>query len=159
MDRRSFLKGALALPLVPGSAWAQAAPGFSRARPGQPGWPTEASWDGLNRNVGGRLLKVQPSLNVCQQSPSGGACREIFRELKNPYYIGDDPSLTQTTGWVDAWTSQPSVYAVAAQRTQDVVAAVNFARENNLRLVEGRRAQLSRHPRMRPIPSRSGRAR
>ena len=26
MERRSFLKGALALPLVPGSAWAQAAP-------------------------------------------------------------------------------------------------------------------------------------
>jgi FAD/FMN-containing dehydrogenase len=135
MDRRSFLKGALALPLVPGPAWAQAAPGFSRARPGQPGWPTEASWDGLNRNVGGRLLKVQPSLNVCQQSPSGAACREVFRELKNPYHIGDDPSLTQTTGWVDAWTSQPSVYAVAARRTDDVVAAVNFARENNLRLV------------------------
>ena len=135
MDRRSFLKGALALPLAPGSAWAQAAPAFSRARPGQPGWPTEASWDGLNRNVGGRLLKLQPSLSVCQESPSSAACREIFKELKNPYYIGDDPSLTQTTGWVDAWTSQPSVYAVAARRTDDVVAAVNFARENNLRLV------------------------
>jgi FAD/FMN-containing dehydrogenase len=29
----------------------------------------------------------------------------------------------------------PSVYAVAAEITSDVVAAVNFARENNLRLV------------------------
>ena len=67
MERRSFLKGALALPLVPGSAWAQAAPGFSRVRPGQPGWPAEASWDGLNRNVGGRLLKLQSSLSVCQR--------------------------------------------------------------------------------------------
>ena len=45
------------------------------------------------------------------------------------------PALTQTLGWVDAWTSQPSVYAVAAETTADVVAAVNFARENNLRLV------------------------
>ena len=55
--------------------------------------------------------------------------------MKDPYYIGDDPSLTQTTGWVDAWTSQPSVYAVAAKTTDDVVAAVNFARDNDLRLV------------------------
>ena len=35
----------------------------------------------------------------------------------------------------DAWTSQPSAYAVAAETTEDVVAAVNFARDNNLRLV------------------------
>ena len=135
MDRRSFLKAALALPLLPGSAGAQAAPGLSRVRPGQPGWPSAASWDGLNRDVGGRLIKLQSPLGVCQDQPSGAACREVFKELKNPYFIGDDPSLTQTTGWVDAWTSQPSVYAVAARRTEDVVAAVNFARENNLRLV------------------------
>ena len=135
MDRRSFLKAALALPLVPGSAGAQTAPGLSRVRPGQPGWPSAASWDDLNRDVGGHLIKLQSPLGVCQDSPSGAACREVFKELKNPYFIGDDPSLTQTTGWVDAWTSQPSVYAVAARRTEDVVAAVNFARENNLRLV------------------------
>ncbi len=135
MDRRSFLKAALALPLLPGSAGAQTAPGLSRVRPGQPRWPTAASWDDLNRDVGGRLIKLQSPLGVCQDQPSGAACREVFKELKNPYFIGDDPSLTQTTGWVDAWTSQPSVYAVAARRTEDVVAAVNFARENNLRLV------------------------
>src|SRR5262249_39594933 len=43
--------------------------------------------------------------------------------------------LTQTCGWLDAWTARPSVYAIAAQQTSDVVAGVNFARENNLRLV------------------------
>ena len=36
---------------------------------------------------------------------------------------------------MDAWASQPSVYAVAARNAQDIAAAVNFARENNLRLV------------------------
>jgi hypothetical protein len=35
---------------------------------------------------------------------------------------------------VGAWTSRPSVYAVAAKSTADVVAAVNFARTHNLRL-------------------------
>lgn len=44
-------------------------------------------------------------------------------------------ALTQTCGWLNAWTAQPSAYAVAAQETADVVAAVKFARHNNLRLV------------------------
>jgi FAD/FMN-containing dehydrogenase len=57
------------------------------------------------------------------------------RRLRNPYYLGDQPGLTQTSGWVDGWTSTPSVYAVAARETADVVAAVNFARANHLRLV------------------------
>ncbi len=55
--------------------------------------------------------------------------------LHNPYYIGDQAGMTQTSGWVDAWKSTPSAYTVAAQTTAHVVAAVNFAREHNLRLV------------------------
>jgi FAD/FMN-containing dehydrogenase len=65
----------------------------------------------------------------------GAACDEVFRELKNPYYIGDQVGLTQTTGWVDAWTFRPSAYAVVAETTADVMAAIDFARQNNLRLV------------------------
>jgi FAD/FMN-containing dehydrogenase len=53
----------------------------------------------------------------------------------NPFYIGDEVALTQTSGWADAWVSQPSAYAVAAENTADVVPAVNFARIHNLRLV------------------------
>ena len=145
MNRRSFTKAALMLPVVPGvwseglaSASAQgktASSSFSRVRPEQPEWPSEVKWDGLSRQVSGRLIRVRPTWGVCEDAPDGAACRDVFRELKNPYFIGDDPSLTQTTGWVDAWTSQPSVYAVAAKTTADVVAAVNFARDNNLRLV------------------------
>jgi FAD/FMN-containing dehydrogenase len=92
-------------------------------------------WEKLNREVGGRLIKVQSPLNVCRDAPDGASCGDLFRELKNPYYIGDQVGLTQTAGWVDAWEAQPSVYAVAAEMTGDVVAAVNFARDNNLRLV------------------------
>ncbi len=71
----------------------------------------------------------------CLSTPGGPACNDVFKELKNPYYIGDQSALTQTCGWVDGWTSQPSAYAVVAHSTQDVVHAVKFARENNLRLV------------------------
>jgi FAD/FMN-containing dehydrogenase len=81
------------------------------------------------------LIKVESLLGACKNAPESASCIEFFKQLKNPYYIGDQPGLTQTSGWVDAWTSAPSVYAVAATKTEDVVAAVDFARENNLRLV------------------------
>ncbi len=106
-----------------------------RVRPSDPAWPSETAWAGLDREVGGRLKRVQPALAVCRSAPDGAACRDLFRELHNPYAIRDDVSLTQTSGWADAWVSAPSAYAVAASRTEDVVAAVNFARRNNLRLV------------------------
>ena len=78
---------------------------------------------------------MRSPLAACKDASNSSACDEVFKRLKNPYYIGDQPGLTQTCGWVDAWTSAPSVYAVAATKTADIVAAVNFARENNLRLV------------------------
>ena len=107
----------------------------TRVRPGDPAWPSEESWDQLSRAVEGRLIKVRSPLAACVGAPSDAACAEVFKELKNPYYLGDEVGLTQSLGWVGAWTSRPSVYAVAAKTTQDVVAAVNFARTNNLRLV------------------------
>jgi FAD/FMN-containing dehydrogenase len=81
------------------------------------------------------LIEVQSPLTPCRSTPTDSSCADVFRALKNPYYIGDHPALTQTSGWVDAWTSSPSAYAVAAETTSDVVSAVNFARTHNLRLV------------------------
>ena len=71
----------------------------------------------------------------CHTDSTGAACAQLFKAVENPYFIGDEVALTQTLGWVDAWTSKPSVYAVAARSASDVVSAVNFARQNNLRLV------------------------
>lgn len=101
----------------------------------RPGWPSATEWEGLRQRVEGQLIAVQSPLDACRSHPDGDACRALFKELKNPYFIGDSPALTQTCGWVDAWTAQPSVYAVAARKTAHVVAAVNFARDKNLRLV------------------------
>ena len=134
MHRRHLLYAAAALPLL---ARARAAPSqrLSRVRPSDPEWPAQTSWQQLNHDTQGRLIRVQSPLTVCQEAPDGAECRDLFKELKNPYFIGDTVGLTQTTGWIDAWTLQQSVYAVAAETTADVVAAVNFARQNNLRLV------------------------
>lgn len=140
MNRRELLKAALAIPFLPGvmsggmrSAWAAgAAPLRSRVRPGSPGWPSPTEWDALNQTVGGRLLQPQSPF---ARGPADKAYGEALKHLKNPFYIGDQPGLSQTSGWVDAWASQPSAYAVAAQSTADVVAAVEFARKHRLRLV------------------------
>jgi FAD/FMN-containing dehydrogenase len=79
-------------------------------------------------------VEVKSPLSVCRQAADRAACDDLFKKLKNPYFIGDEAALTQTSGWLDAWTSAPSVYAVAASKTEDIVAAVNFAREHRLRL-------------------------
>lgn len=143
MNRRELLKAALAIPFLPvgmagGVSSALAAVGGkvagkfrSRVRPGDPGWPSLAQWDGLKQDVGGRMLKLESPF----ANPASAAYSEALKHLRNPFYIGDQPALTQTSGYADAWTSRPSSYAVAAESTADVVAAVNFAREHHLRLV------------------------
>ncbi|HJR53541.1 MAG TPA: FAD-binding oxidoreductase [Gemmatimonadota bacterium] len=148
IERRNFLKAAAALPLLPlacatngrpvgrtDAAPSARATASRWVHPGDPGWPPPEAWEALNRQVQGRLIQVESPLDVCRADPHGEACAELFRDLKNPYYIGDHPALTQTSGWLDAWTSSPSEYAVAAEETGDVVAAVNFAREHRVRLV------------------------
>lgn len=139
MDRRDFLKSIAMSALMPARFTAAvAAEGgavFSRVRPGDPGWPSEAQWNSLDQTVGRRLIKVGSPLDVCRTSPGGEACRTLFDSLRNPYFIGENAAFTETSGWIDAWTSKPSAYAVRVRTTNDVVATVNFARENKLRLV------------------------
>jgi FAD/FMN-containing dehydrogenase len=106
-----------------------------RMRPSDAGWPSDAAWRQLNDAVGGNLIKVKSPLSACDGAGAAGtACTEVFKDLSNPYYIGDDPALTQTLGWVDAWTSKPSIYAVAARNADGMAAAVKFAREHQLRV-------------------------
>jgi FAD/FMN-containing dehydrogenase len=136
VERRQFIGATVSMPFAVGSEGAAAAAiPLARVRPSDPGWPSAALWDRLRAQVGGRLVAVQSRFDVCRSDPAGTACRELFRNLKNPYAIGDDVALTQTTGWADAWTSQSSAYAVPAEAAADVAATVSFARENNLRLV------------------------
>jgi FAD/FMN-containing dehydrogenase len=144
MRRRLLLKLAALSPLVTwpldgkgssGQTIAKRVHARARVRPSDPGWPTAAQWAQLERDVEGRLLKpVSPFLN-CDESGGNSECAAGLQGIRNPYFIGDDPALTQASGWVDAWTCESSAYAVAAEKTADVVAAVNFARRNNLRLV------------------------
>ncbi|MBV8639222.1 MAG: FAD-dependent oxidoreductase [Candidatus Eremiobacteraeota bacterium] len=93
--------------------------------------PTAIPWDKLRRATDGRLLELHSPFHSCANN--GAACNALFENIKNPYFIGDNPALTQTVGWADAWTSATSARAVAAMHAGDVAAAVNFARDYDLR--------------------------
>jgi hypothetical protein len=144
MKRRKFISKATILPLFafarPSLAYwfksdIKKAP-FRRVRPSDSAWPSAEKWHKLKTAVNGQLIKLEsPFTNGCKVNGKSDTCDQLFKELKNPYYIGDQPALTQTSGWLDAWTSRPSTYAVSAKNSADIAAAVNFARENNLRLV------------------------
>lgn len=136
MRRRELLKHAALLPLLPGLV--RGAPSGSlsqRVRPGQPGWPAEGAWQQLRAGLQGELIAVQPLFAPCAEGGSGEACQAVLKELNNPFFLGDQPSGTQVSGWLDAWTPAPSVYAVRAAHAADMAAAVNFAREHRLRVV------------------------
>lgn len=106
-----------------------------RVRPSDPLWPSAESWAKLRAAVGGNLLEPRALFADCQSDADGAACAEVRKNIRNPFYIGDQPAGTEVSGWLDAWTPAPSAYAVKARNAADVAAAVNFARENNLRLV------------------------
>lgn len=114
---------------------APASPPFKRVRPQDAGWPSAESWNQLSMQVGGRLRKLESPFAACESDANSAACIEAIKEIKNPYYTGDQPALSQSSGYFKAWNAAPSAYVVEAISASDVAAAVNFARENNLRLV------------------------
>jgi FAD/FMN-containing dehydrogenase len=126
MKRRHFLRASLAIAAASAlRAPARGAP-ISRVRPGTPGWPADADWAELNQATNGRVSQVTlPKFDAPD-------ARKLFA---NPFYIADEPGLTQSSGWQNAWRSSPSAYVVAAESAADVAAAVRFASAHNLRLV------------------------
>lgn len=139
MQRRTILKmlgaTAVAVPLEFGLAQARPPRISARVRPGQPGWPNDAEWEKLRLSVDGNLIKVQPMFVACTASPETAACADLNKNIRNPFFLGDQPSGTQVSGWYRAWAPAPSAYAVKAGTAVDIAAAVNFARTHNLRLV------------------------
>ena len=141
MERRTLLKTMAAAaawqPIASTrlSARASSARTIRRVRPGDAGWPSAEAWRTLKDAVRGNLIEAHSLLSACETDANGAPCREVENNLYNPFYIGDQPGGTQVSGWLDAWTPAPSVYAVKALNAGDVAAAVDFARTNNLRLV------------------------
>lgn len=126
LGRRTFLgltAAAAASLALPGRAWAGQA-----ASPGAAGWPDAEAWAGLRRAVGRRLIRPRQPWAKLGPGP-------IPSRFFNPWFLEERSGATQSTGMYRAWTSTPSSYAVAARETSDIIAAVDFARENKVRLV------------------------
>ena len=126
MERRTVVKGIAGVAALGASGGA----GLLAA----PRRVAEQAWNELRARVGDRLFRVRSPLAEVVKAGGAGA-DELFARIQNPYLLGDEPGLTQTLGWVDGWTSQPSDFAVAAESAADVAAAVNFARKHGVRLV------------------------
>lgn len=126
LGRRTFLglAGAAAAGLaLPGRAW-----GSQGAAPASATWPDAEAWSGLRRAVGRRLIRPRQPWARLGPGP-------IPSRFFNPWFLEERSGATQSTGMYRAWTSTPSSYAIAAREISDVVAGVDFARENNVRLV------------------------
>jgi hypothetical protein len=127
MRRRTFLKAigtAALLPILPrGLSAATTTQKLIRRRPADASWPSKSAWKRLNDAVGGNLVPVDFPLSVLKSDRDGAAAKELLANLKNPYHINEQAGLTQSLGWIDAWKTSPSVYAVAARNANHVAAA------------------------------------
>lgn len=137
ITRRGFLGGASAASALtllaacaPGSNGGEGtAPTGSGAPP-----PSDDQWAALREKVGDRLIAVDSPVQPCRADAFSDACSSALTDLENPFWIEEQPGALQTNGWLDAWTNQVSPYAVAARDADDIAAAVNFAREQQIRL-------------------------
>ncbi|KAF7525631.1 hypothetical protein G7054_g11009 [Neopestalotiopsis clavispora] len=127
-----------------------------RAHPGTSDWPAVAEWAQLNDTLQGSLLHPSPIAAVCYDGPSRNAtqCNILLRLAAISRFYLDDPLSVMT-----AWTEGDTCYATAnstglnctqggfpeyvvnvtnvkqIQASHPSRAAVNFARNKNLRLV------------------------
>ena len=107
----------------------------TRVRPRDAGWPSAKEWGKLRQVVGdANLLRPSALFGSCATDANGAACADVMKNMRNPFYISDQPGGTEVSGWLDAWTPAASEYAVAAHSASQVAAGVNFARDHNLRL-------------------------
>lgn len=138
MKRRSFLTCLATLALPSPKLSFAASKGaqriLRRVRPGDEAWPTLDQWQQLSNSVSGRLMRPSAVLASCESAPQSEECRAVLGNLRNPFFLGDQPAGTQVSGWFNAWSPRPSAYVVVAESERDVAVAVQFAAQHNLRL-------------------------
>jgi hypothetical protein len=92
MNRRAFLKAigsAALLPILPHRL--SASTDFRRRRPSDAKWPSQSAWKRLDEAVGGNLIPVDFPLSLLKTDRAGAEAKLLSENLKNPYYIGDQP--------------------------------------------------------------------
>ncbi|KAK4100117.1 putative isoamyl alcohol oxidase [Parathielavia hyrcaniae] len=116
--------------------------------PGDACWPSSRDWDALNQTVSGRLIATVPIGHVCHDPNYDPArCQALRDGWQSPATHMDDSASVMAPFFAnqscDPFTSRSRpcklgnyvAYAVEAQSVADVVATVNFAKDNNIRFV------------------------
>lgn len=103
--------------------------------PSQSCWPKPNAWQSLKKKVGGRLVIPKDIIAGCKKDFRSLACKKETKMITNPFALQTTPGGSESKGYWEAWSYENSNYAVVAKNESDVVAAVNFARQHNLRLI------------------------
>jgi hypothetical protein len=115
--------------------------------PGSPGWPTLSEWSAFNQTTGGRLIIPHAPAAACHQGQpeySMAICAQITDSWDSSQWHSDNPVSNDWQNWNNySCLPDPSLpcsvdgyptYVVNASTAKHVQLAVNFGRENNLRL-------------------------
>ena len=120
-----------------------------RAFPGSAGWPSVPDWENFNASLGGALLHPVIPAAACYPGPDRDTtkCDFLVRNASASHFYIDDP-LTALTQWLQGNTCLPTLnatgnctrggfpeYVVNATKVKHIQAAVNFARNKNIRLI------------------------
>ncbi|KAI2471066.1 FAD-binding domain-containing protein [Annulohypoxylon bovei var. microspora] len=130
-------------------SWSDGKASDCKIFPGDEAWPAVAEWVRLNETLGGALLKPNPSAAACYQGPGfdQAECTFLLTNASSSHYWLDDP-LVALTQWSQGATCPLALdpqgnctrggfpeYVVNATSVKHIQAAVNFARNKNIRLI------------------------
>ena len=116
------------------------------------GWPKTAQWSSLNHTVGGRLLAPLPPAVVCDHDRpqyNEESCNLLASTWFQSNFHASDPISVDWPNWqgdgclpsifgnasIKCDTKPFPAYVVAAEKKEDVAAAVKFAARTGVRLV------------------------
>jgi hypothetical protein len=119
-----------------------------KASPGSQSWPSQAKWNAFNSSVSGRLLQPAPPGAVCHPSQSTynlATCPIVAAEWFTVDLYANDPISNAWPNWnndsclpsaLDPCSGEGyPIFAVNATCAEDIKMGIDFARENNVRIV------------------------
>jgi len=120
-----------------------------KAWPGSHDWPSDDEWKQFNKSIDGALLRPDPPGLACHEGPKRDAaqCEWLVRDAGRTSFWIDNP-LAVLTQWPQGSTCAVALdakgmctrggfpeYVVKVATVKHVQAAVNFARNKNVRVV------------------------
>ncbi|KAJ5109539.1 hypothetical protein N7456_006214 [Penicillium angulare] len=119
-----------------------------RCFPGDSCWPSLSDWSALNKTVGGRLIATVPIGTPCHNPTyNGAACDALQANWTLPQTHLDSSSSVMQTYFANqscdaftpkskpCWLGNYANYAVNVSSSDDVISAIQFASEKNIRFV------------------------